>query len=147
MTPDALFQISGPLALTGWAALAFSPLSPRTAQILAGWFIPMIFSLGYVGLILAHWTDAPGGFTSLPDVMMLFTDANIALAGWVHYLAFDMLIGAWIVRTARDEGISHLLVLPCLALTFLFGPAGFLTFNTLRNSRNLTVPFASGSRI
>jgi Domain of unknown function (DUF4281) len=60
--------------------------------------------------------------------MALFTDATTALAGWVHYLAFDLFVGAWATRTARSAGIPHLLVLPHLVLIFLFGPAGFLTF-------------------
>ena len=70
--------------------------------------------------------------------MGLFDSPGVALAGWVHYLAFDLLVGAWIVRTARSEGVAHLLVLPCLALTFLFGPAGFLAFNGLRLVRGRT---------
>ena len=58
--------------------------------------------------------------------------AAVLLAGWVHYLAFDLLVGAWIVRTARAEGIPHWAVMPCLILTFLFGPAGLLAFAILR---------------
>ena len=54
--------------------------------------------------------------------------AKLLLAGWVQYLAFDLFIGAWQVRDARTQGISHLLVIPCLLLTFLFGPAGLLHF-------------------
>ena len=80
----------------------------------------------------AFWWGAEGGFGSLPDVMLLFTDPAIALAGWVHYLAFDLFVGAWATRVAREEGIPHLFLLPCLALTFLFGPAGFLAFSALR---------------
>lgn len=67
--------------------------------------------------------------------MQLFTQPEIALAGWVHYLAFDLLIGAWEVRTARAERIPFLVVIPCLALTFLFGPAGYLAFTALRAAR------------
>ena len=52
--------------------------------------------------------------------MALFTSPEIALAGWIHYLAFDLLIGAWEVRVARREGIAYLLVLPCLLLVLLF---------------------------
>lgn len=130
--PHLLFAYSGPLAMLGWLALALSPLAPRAAQLVAGLAIPAILSVAYAGLILVHWADAPGGFSSLADVMALFTDPPVALAGWVHYLAFDLLIGAWITRTARAEGIPHLLILPCLVLTFLFGPAGFLAFLILR---------------
>ena len=130
--PHALFQMTGPLALMGWLALVLSPLAPRLADRLAGLAIPALFAVLYTALILAHWADAPGGFDSLANVMALFTDPPVALAGWVHYLAFDLFVGAWITRTARAEGIPHLLILPCLALTFLFGPAGFLAFLILR---------------
>jgi Domain of unknown function (DUF4281) len=124
---DALFQITNPLALLGWAALAVFPLAPRgvTAVALA---IPLALSTLYTALILSFWAGAQGGYGSLPAVMLLFDQPGIALAGWVHYLAFDMFVGLWIARTARAQGIAHLLVLPCLALTFLFGPIGFLSF-------------------
>ncbi len=130
--PHALFQITNPLAMLGWVALALSPLAPRTADLLAALAIPALLSVAYTALILVHWSDAPGGFDSLTNVMALFTDPAVALAGWVHYLAFDLFVGAWITRTARAEAIPHLLILPCLALTFLFGPAGFLAFTALR---------------
>jgi Domain of unknown function (DUF4281) len=131
MPPDQLFQIANPLALAGWLALAAAPLAPRVAQAVAI-AIPLLLSVLYTGLILANWAGAEGGFGSLPDVQLLFTSAPIALAGWVHYLAFDLFVGAWAVRTARAEGTPHWLVLPCLLLIFLFGPAGLLAFAILR---------------
>jgi len=132
MHPDALFQLSGPIAMAGWLALALSPFAPKLTQLAARLVIPVILSLGYTALILAHWSGAEGGFGSLPDVMLLFTNPAVALAGWLHYLAFDLFIGAWEVRTARRAAIPHLLVLPCLVLTFLFGPIGLLAFLGLR---------------
>ncbi len=133
MPPDQLFQLANPLALLGWLALALSPFAPRAAQW-AALAVPLLLSVCYTGLVLAFWSRAPGGFSSLAEVQALFTNPQIALAGWVHYLAFDLLVGAWVVRTARAEGIAHALVLPCLALTFLFGPAGFLAFAIIRFS-------------
>jgi hypothetical protein len=132
MTPDALFQIANPLALLGWVALALSPVAPRASLAVAGVAIPLLLSVAYSGLVLAFWSGAPGGFGTLADVQLLFTDPHIALAGWVHYLAFDLFVGAWATRTARAEGIPHLFLLPCLLLTFLFGPAGLLAFVALR---------------
>jgi hypothetical protein len=78
------------------------------------------------------------GFDSLSNVMLLFTKPEIALAGWIHYLAFDLFVGSWEVRTARAERIPLLIVLPCLLLTFLFGPAGYLVFTGLRAVRAMT---------
>lgn len=130
--PHALFQLTGPLALLGWLTLVLSPLAPRLGDAVAALVIPVLLSVGYTALILVNWSTAPGGFDSLANVMALFTHPGVALAGWVHYLAFDLFVGAWITRTARSEGIGHSLVLPCLVLTFLFGPAGFLAFTALR---------------
>jgi hypothetical protein len=134
VTPDTLFQIANPLALVGWIALASSPLAPRAAQLVAGTVVPLLLSAGYTAVVLAFWSSADGGFDSLANVARLFESRWLLLAGWVHYLAFDLLVGTWVVRTARQEGIAHLLVLPCLAATFLFGPAGYLLFQGLRAS-------------
>lgn len=130
--PHALFQLTGPLAILGWLSLVLAPLAPRLADVAAALVIPALLSVGYTALILAHWADAPGGFDTLANVMALFTNPAIALASWVHYLAFDMFVGASIARTAKSDGINHLLILPCLVLMFLFGPAGFLAFTALR---------------
>ena len=131
MSPDAMFQIANPIAMLGWVALIFAPFAPRITDAAAALIIPLLMSVAYCALILAYWSGATGGYSSLPDVMALFTDPHIALAGWVHYLAFDLFVGAWAVRKARAAGIPHLLVLPHLGLIFLFGPAGFLTFHAM----------------
>jgi hypothetical protein len=132
MSADELFQYANPVALLGWLVLLASPLAPRAAQAISAAAIPLLLALAYSGLILAFWWEAPGGFGSLPEVQALFTHPQIALAGWLHYLAFDLFLGAWEVRTARAEGIPHWAVIPCLILTFLFGPAGLLAFAILR---------------
>ena len=100
----------------------------------AGVVAPLVRSAGYASIVLAFWSSAEGGFDSLAGVARLFESRWLLLAGWVHYLAFDLLVGAWEVRTARREGIAHALVLPCLVATFLLGPAGYLLFQALRLS-------------
>ena len=140
MNPDDLFNIANPTALLGWLALLLAPLAPRVTDLIAALIIPLLLAVAYTALILAHWSGATGGYGSLADVMALFTNPYIALAGWVHYLAFDLFIGAWAVRTARAEQIPHLLTLPHLGLIFLFGPAGFLTFHAMRAAFRMRVP-------
>lgn len=135
MQPDTIFQFANPLALAGWAALLASPFLPRFADLVAGTIIPLILAVAYAGLVLAFWSGSQGGFDSLDAVAQLFETRELLLAGWLHYLAFDLFVGAWIARTARAEGVHFLLVVPCLALTFLFGPIGYLLFSALRATR------------
>jgi Domain of unknown function (DUF4281) len=132
---DTLFSLAGLLAMSGWVALLASPWLPTLADRYAGLVVPGAIAVVYTGLVLAFWSRAEGGFGSLDEVAALFGSREMLLAGWVHYLAFDLFVGAWEVRTARREGIAFLLVLPCLVLTFLFGPAGFLVFLMLRAAR------------
>lgn len=132
MTIEQLFSISSMLAMIGWIILLASPLIPRAAQIASGMIIPGLLSIIYAALILAFWSRSEGGFDSLSGVMQLFTFQEAALAGWIHFLAFDLFLGAWEVRTAKREGIPFYLVIPCMALTFMFGPIGFLLFLGLR---------------
>jgi hypothetical protein len=132
MSLDLIFSTANILALVGWIALAILPGRAWVTEGVAGGLVPLLLSVAYAGLIAAFWSGAEGGFSSLDAVGLLFQTPGLLLAGWLHYLAFDLFVGAWEVRTARTEGIPHLLVLPALALTFLFGPAGFLLFMTIR---------------
>ena len=144
MTPELLFEVANPLALVGWLALAFLPLAPRFLGFAAGTVVPLLLSTAYAALVLAFWSSSTGGFDSLDAVARLFENRWLLLAGWVHYLAFDLLIGAWEARTARRDGMAHGLLLPCLAVTFLFGPAGYLLFQALRLSLK-SRPAAAGA--
>jgi len=137
MTPESLFPVGNMAAMAGWVALVATPLAPRAAQAVSALLIPLLLSVAYTALVLTYWSGAAGGVDTLANVMALFTHPGVALAGWLHYLAFDLFVGAWITRTARSEGMAHLFILPCLALTFLFGPAGLLAFTALRAIRAL----------
>ncbi|MEY1557918.1 ABA4-like family protein [Yoonia sp. R2331] len=136
---ETLFSIAGLIAMFGWLCLLFSPLIPKWADWIAGLVLPIILSLGYVTLLITPSSDSAGGFGTLADVMVLFSNEQAALAGWIHFLAFDLFIGAWVCRTARAEGVSFWLVAPCLPVIFLFGPAGLLAFQVVRAVRNRTI--------
>jgi len=133
MTPNQIFSIVNPIALVAWVLLAALPRRRRVAEMIAGNVVPALLAMFYTAIVATTWYGSPGGFSSLSDVAMLFSNPWLLLAGWIHYLAFDLLVGSWEVRDARDRGVPHLLVLPCLALTFLFGPAGWLLYMALRS--------------
>jgi len=132
MSADNLFQFANTLVLVGWAALLASPWFPLWSHRIAGYLVPGLLSVAYGGLILAFWAGAEGGFGSLDGVAALFQTPELLLAGWLHFLAFDLFVGAWIVRDARSRGLPFLLALPCLPFAFLFGPIGFVAWLGIR---------------
>ena len=140
MELELIFSVAGTLALIGWLALAALPRNPF-AQIFSGLVIPLLLSLGYLFLIAQNLQGAEGGFGSLAEVSKLFQKQELLLAGWIHYLAFDLFIGAWETRDAQHHGIPRLVMIPCLIMTFLLGPIGLLFYFAIRTAktRALTV--------
>ncbi len=95
--------------------------------------IPLLLSIGYtIYIFLAIQMNGWMDFGSLQSVMALFTEEHAVLAGWIHYLAFDLLIGMWILNQNRTLGIHQILIAPCLFATFMLGPIGFLLFMILK---------------
>ncbi|QYU67329.1 DUF4281 domain-containing protein [Leptolyngbya sp. 15MV] len=132
MPPDTLFTAANALALAGWVALLIAPAARLANWHIAGLGIPLALSALYAVLLALHWPTAEGGFGSLADVAALFRSEGVLLAGWVHYLAFDLFLGAWMGRRGAREGMNPWLVRLCLPPTFLAGPVGLLLFLGLR---------------
>jgi hypothetical protein len=135
MTPERLFSLCNFLALIGWLILILAGRMRWAARMVTGVVIPLVIAILYAYLIAAHWGERQGGFGTLDEVAALFSNRWLLLAGWIHYLAFDLFIGSWEVRDAQALGISHLIVIPCLVLTFMFGPVGLLLYFLIRTSR------------
>ena len=93
----------------------------------------MLLGIAYI-YAMHHALPFPegAGFGSLSEVLNAFAVPWLALAGWIHYLAFDLFIGAWEVRDAQRRGIAHVWLIPCLPLTFLAGPVGLLLYLAIR---------------
>lgn len=128
MNASVIFSVANTIALLSWIFLIVAPRFIVTRKLITNAVIPILLSLAYLVVIAASFGRAEGGFGSLENVMKLFANEWVALAGWIHYLVFDMLIGIWEIRDAEEKGISHWFVVPCLVLTFLFGPIGYLLY-------------------
>jgi hypothetical protein len=131
MTADAVFRILNLATLAAWLPLVFLPRR-RWATTVLPIAMPALLAIVYAVLIAVSLPGSDGGFSSLAGVRALFNDPHALLAGWTHYLAFDLFIGGWEVRDAQERGVPHLLVVPALALTFLVGPAGLLLYLVVR---------------
>ena len=135
MTPQQVFSIANTVALIAWIMLAVLPGRPWVTKTVTTKFVPLLFAVLYTAIAISLFGRAPGGFSTLAAVATLFSNPWLLLAGWIHYLAFDLLVGSWELQDAREREIPHLLVVPCLALTFLFGPAGWLLYTVVRSIR------------
>ncbi len=127
--------------LLHWALIVFLPKWKHTAKL--SLVMPMIFSLFYT-LTTMSMTFVPqegfepnpdANFFSLQGILALFDDPTALFAGWIHYIVFDALVGRWIVLDSTERGASNLFhavgVVPCLIMTYVLGPMGFLVYTVL----------------
>ena len=127
----------------GWIVLILTPRFPIFARLLIPVVLCGLLAVAYLYLVVSDFNNAEGSFTSLAGVVQFFADPKVVLAGWIHYLVFDLFIGCWEVRDSRRQGIHHLLVIPSLILTFLLGPIGLLTYLVIRliQTRSLNLAY------
>lgn len=133
MDSELIFTLASRTAMLSWLLLIVLPRNRRAVDLVAGLVVPALLAAAYVAIVAVFWWDASGGFTSLAAVAALFEHPWILLAGWLHYLAFDLLVGRWELQDAQARGIHHALVVPCLVATFMFGPAGWLLYLGVRS--------------
>ena len=133
MTNTEIFSIANMMAMPMWLLLIILPKWKVTRFLIDYKVIPLLLPLFYAFYIVLHIQSGAGlDFGSLSSVMSLFTLEDAVMAGWVHYLAFDLLVGMWMINQNRSLGIHQLLMAPCLFATFMLGPMGFLLFMVLR---------------
>src|SRR6186997_1209375 len=104
MTPETLFSFGNATALIAWVVLALFQ-HRRWATDIVVLAAVTVFATAYVPIVAIKWWGSSGGFSSLSAVSMLFSDRWVLLAGWLHYLAFDLLVGRWETQDAAKRGI------------------------------------------
>ena len=137
MSLEAVFRIANFGAVIGWIVLLASALFgwDRGRDRVAGAIVPLLLAGAYVVVIAAYWGRVQGDFSSLAGVESMFRQPAAVLAGWMHYLAFDMLVGVMLARRMMEEGMPRILRMLVLPLTFFLGPAGFLLFHAIQLAR------------
>ncbi|MGB0906761.1 MAG: ABA4-like family protein [Maricaulaceae bacterium] len=134
--PEFLFSFVIAFVLPAWAMLILAPRWSVTEKLVHSMLWPLVLGAVYVlTLVLAigfgQGTDG-AGFTTIPAVRAIFASDIGVVTGWTHFLVFDLFVGSWEARDAKRRGFHHGLLIPCLFLTFMFGPVGLLLYVILR---------------
>jgi uncharacterized PurR-regulated membrane protein YhhQ (DUF165 family) len=136
MSPERLFAVFNVAVLPAWVLLLVAPGWIWTRRLVHAVWIPFLLTAVYVYALVAAGPPPEGaGFATLAEVMVLFSSPMAVLAGWVHYLAFDLFVGAWEARDAQRHGIGRgWMVLP-LVSTLMAGPVGLSLYLGIRWAR------------
>ncbi len=133
MSLETIFSIANTLVLPQWLLMIFVPNWQWTRRLVNSYIIPIVLAAMYAYFILTGMSDLDfRSFNSLAGVMKLFTVEQGVLAGWIHYLCFDLFVGSWVYNNSQERGVKHILVIPCLFFCFMLGPIGLLLYLIVR---------------
>lgn len=129
MDLDVVFLVANFSTTPAWLLLLVAPTWKGTQALVHSVAMPLLLGVAYAVLL---FTDMGGGgdanMFTLQGVMAIFDKPQTTIAAWIHYLVFDLFVGAWIVRDAERKDMPRLLVAPCLLGTWFFGPVGLMTY-------------------
>lgn len=137
MNTDTAFQILNALVLPQWLLMIVAPRWKPTEFLAKTLLIPALLAVFYIYYLFFGNSDLDlQSFSTLAGVKTLFSQDTALLAGWIHYLAFDLAVGSWMLRQSQRRKVPHGLLIPCLILSFLFGPAGLLLYLAVRTAKS-----------
>lgn len=130
---DTIFTFCNTVILFFWALLFLFPKKQLTQMLINFPWVPFGLSFFYIYFIFGFGGLADADFSSLEGIVVLFKKATpeSAAAGWLHYLAFDFWMGAWLVKHSQHNQIPHLWIVVPLLFTFMLGPAGVLIYTII----------------
>lgn len=129
---ELVYSLTGLLIMICWGLLIFVPNRASRLIVFPKFGIPVLFGLIYAGIMMSKFFDSGGGYGSIAAVRALFAHDDILLAGWLHYLAYDFVIGVWIAEQSDRIGLSRQIQAVILVVAFMFPPMGLVLFLTTR---------------
>lgn len=130
MATEQLFSIANSYAMLGWIAMIVLYHKENFQK----WIIAIVvmpLAIFYATLLIPGLGQMSSeSFSTLENVMQLFTNDKAVLMGWIHYLAFDLLTGLSIAMSAQSYNINRWVMLPFWFFTLMAGPFGFALYYT-----------------
>lgn len=141
MNPSAIFSFGNSFVLIGWILLLAIPNWKHTQTLVLGGVV-FVLSIIYAFVLFSGLGSfSLDSFSTLENVKKLFSEDQAVALGWIHYLAFDLFVGAYIVKKSQELGISRWLYSLALPFTFMFGPMGYLIFLIVKTIKTKTWNF------
>ncbi|RRA98879.1 ABA4-like family protein [Larkinella rosea] len=137
MNTETVFQIVNTLVLPQWLLMIVAPRWKPTEFLAKSLLIPALLAVFYIYyLFFGNSALDLQSFSTLAGVKTLFSQDTGLLAGWIHYLAFDLTVGSWMLRHGQRRKVAHGWLIPCLILCFLLGPVGLLLYLGVRSAKS-----------
>jgi hypothetical protein len=119
------FRLLNLAVLPWWALWLIAPRSRWAARAASHSAVFLALAAVYTVLLLAALGSGEAAGFDFDGLRRALSTPVGFLAGWTHYLVFDLFVGAWILRESRRLEVEPR---PYLVITLLAGPLGLGAF-------------------
>ena len=134
---NLLFELANLSVMPFWLAMILAPRQRLTQRLMARPWPAAVLAVVYA-TVLAPLLPSLLPLLARPRLAeiaaALGTPAGATL-GWLHFLAFDLLVGRWVHADSLERDLPWWRTAPVLFLTLMFGPLGWLTHLLTRDLR------------
>lgn len=131
LTNDFLFWLSTTLATASWLLLFILPKARVTEVVIHSGLMTGLISAIFA-YELATLGNVPGGYGTLSELKLYAQTDRFLVSLWTHLQAFDLLVGSWMTKDARENKVPRLWFSFSLLALFLVGPIGFLLYESIK---------------
>ena len=136
MSAELGFRLLNAVVLPWWVVWLVAPRSTWAARLASHGGVFVVLGLVYTGLLVTAMAGGGGQGFDFEGLRVALSEPIGFLAGWTHYLAFDLFVGAWIVRESARLDVEPRAY---LFFTLMAGPLGLLSFLVRRTLRLRTL--------
>jgi hypothetical protein len=144
-TLEMIYHFTNIGVIPMWFLLAFLPGWNGTKVLINSILVPLILGLTYFYVLYIYISTSEGIFSNILDKGKIFelymgidqlkknfSDKNVLLLFWIHFLTANLILGAWIATDAAKNKALQFIVLVPLVLTYFAGPLGLGVYLILR---------------
>ena len=120
-----------------WLMLIIMPYHGLTDFLVQSIVVPLILAVAYSYLTYNLYLENSvfDGFelySGLDGLYSMFSNENLLLIFWLHFLALSLFLGAWMTKDAKKFFIPKIILIPSLIITYFTGPVGLVFYWLLR---------------
>ena len=137
LNPETIYLIANWGIIPFWLLLIFAPNHAITTFFVQSIIVPLILGTAYVFLSYNLYLennifDGFELYNGIDGLYSMFSNENLLLIFWLHFLAISLFAGAWIARDSRKYFIPRIITVFSLILTYFSGPIGLVIYWFLR---------------
>ncbi|MCA0231402.1 MAG: DUF4281 domain-containing protein [Bacteroidetes bacterium] len=131
---ETAFQVANMLVFPQWMLMIFAPQWKGTQWLVKSYLATALLACLYAYYIFSGAPLDFNDFSTLAGIKNLFAKGGdtALLAGWIHYLAFDLVAGSVVLQDAQRKNIAHFWIILPLVFCFMLGPVGLLMYWLVR---------------